>query len=245
MNGTRVALVTGASRGIGAAIAERLARDGFTVLINHRDSEPAAEGVQQTIRSNGGRADVIQGNVAVLADARRITAHIRKTFGSLNVLINNAGRAEDGLLLLTSHDRWWKAFEDNVGAVVNMSRAALPLLLQADGAVIVNISSISGVRGTAGQTAYSAAKAAVNGFTKALAREVGGRISVNAIAPGSIDTAMYAQITPEKREARQAQLAVPRLGRSSEVAELASLLASGRVGYIHGQVIAIDGGATM
>jgi 3-oxoacyl-[acyl-carrier protein] reductase len=148
------------------------------------------------------------------------------------------------VLLLTSNEQWWSTFNDNVSAVVNMTRAALPLLLSNHGTVI-NISSVSGVRGVEGQTAYGAAKAAVIGFTKALARELAGKVSVNCVAPGPIDTAMYGSVLEAKRKARLSLLPLGRLGRSEEVAELVALLAAGKAEFIHGQVIAIDGGATI
>jgi 3-oxoacyl-[acyl-carrier protein] reductase len=245
MSDKRVALITGASRGIGAAIAMRLARDGFQVVINHRRSADGAAAVAESIRSDGGVAVIEQADVASLPDARALVERIRSGFGRLDVLVNNAGRAEDGLLLLTSDERWWATFNDNVAAVVQMTRAALPLLLGRRSGVIVNISSVSGIRGTEGQTAYSSAKAAINGFTKALARELATRVSVNCVAPGPIDTEMYRNVPEEKRNARIGLLPMRRLGRSSEVAEVVAMLAGGNSGFVHGQIIAVDGGATI
>jgi 3-oxoacyl-[acyl-carrier protein] reductase len=245
MSDKRVALITGASRGIGAAIAMRLARDGFQVVINHRRSADGAAAVAESIRSDGGVAVIEQADVASLPDARALVERIRSGFGRLDVLVNNAGRAEDGLLLLTPDERWWATFNDNVAAVVQMTRAALPLLLGRRSGVIVNISSVSGIRGTEGQTAYSSAKAAINGFTKALARELATRVSVNCVAPGPIDTEMYRNVPEEKRNARIGLLPMRRLGRSSEVAEVVAMLAGGNSGFVHGQIIAVDGGATI
>lgn len=241
----RVVLVTGASRGIGAAIAERLARDQFTVIVNHRLSMEGAIAVVDGIRSRGGLAEVEQADVRRLEDARTLINRIRARFGRLDVLVNNAGRAEDGILLLTSNKRWWATFNDNVSAVVNMTRAALPLLLARKDGAIVNISSISGIRGTEGQTAYSAAKASVIGFSKALARELAGKVSVNCVAPGPIDTEMYRELPETKRTARLALLPLGRMGRTTEVAEVVAMLVSGRTTFIHGQIIAVDGGATI
>jgi len=241
----RVALVTGASRGIGAAIAKRLARDGFTVVVNYRASAEEADAVAGEIRSGGGVAEAVQADTTQLEEVRAMMDRIRDRLGRLDVLVNNAGRADDGLLLLTSDARWWSTFHDNVAAVVHVTRAALPLLLTHKTGAIINISSISGIRGTEGQTAYSAAKAAVNGFTKALARELAGKVSVNCVAPGPIETAMYKQVSDEKRKARLAVLPLRRMGRSEEVAEVVALLAGGQAAFIHGQVIAVDGGATI
>lgn len=241
----RVALVTGASRGIGAAIARRLAQSGFQVVVNHRASADDAEAVSGTIRSDGGRASVIQADVADIGAARRMIGEIRTSYGRLDVLVNNAGRSEDGLLLLMPHDQWWSVFDNNVAAVVNCTRAALPLLLARRGAAIVNLSSISGIRGVEGQTAYGAAKAAIIGFTRALAREVSNKgISVNCVAPGPIDTEMYKTVTEEKKARRMAMMPLGRLGTTEEVSEVVAMLVKGRARFVHGQVIAIDGGIT-
>lgn len=244
-NSGRVALVTGASRGIGAAIAVRLAAGGMRVLINHRASPEAADEVAQRIVASGGQAEVLQTDVSDLDAVRALMTRIRRSYGRLDVLINNAGRSEDGLLLLMPHERWWAVLNDNLAPVVNCSRAALPLLLQERGGAIVNVSSLSGTRGVEGQTAYGAAKAAVIGFTRALAREVARKgLAVNCVAPGPIDTEMYAQVSEQKRAARLALLPLGRLGTCEEVAEVVALLAEGRAGFVHGQVINIDGGSS-
>lgn len=241
----RVALVTGASRGIGAAIAQRLARNGLHVLVNHRASPLEASAVVASILAEGGRASVLQADVTNIDAVRQMVSEIRAVHGRLDVLINNAGRSEDGLLLLMPHDAWWSVFNDNVAAVVNCTRAALPLLLARRGGAIVNVSSISGVRGVEGQTAYGAAKAAVIGFTRALAREVASKgVSVNCVAPGPIDTEMYQQVSQEKQARRLSMMPLGRLGRPEEVAEVVALLAAGTASFIHGQVIAVDGGST-
>ena len=192
MTPKRVALVTGASRGIGQAIARRLSAAGFHVVVNYRVSSAQAEALVEELAAAGGSAETIQADVTDLVQTRRLMAAIRQRHGRLDLLVNNAGRREDGFLLLMPADRWWGVFEDNVAAVVNCTRAALPLILAAKPGTIVNISSVSGVRGTEGQTAYSAAKAAIIGFTRALAREVGPKgVSVNCVAPGPIQTEMY------------------------------------------------------
>jgi 3-oxoacyl-[acyl-carrier protein] reductase len=173
-------------------------------------------------------------------------AKIRAAQRRLDVLVNNAGRSEDGLLLLTPHANWWSVFHDNVAPVVNCTRAALPLLMAGRGGAIINIASISGIRGVEGQTAYGAAKAAVIGFSRALARELGSKnIVVNCVAPGPIDTAMYHHVSEDKRARRLALMPLGRLGTADEVAEVVGLLADGKAGFVHGQVIAVDGGSTV
>ena len=241
----RIALVTGASRGIGAAIACRLAQAGFRVIVNHRASAEAAEEVVRLIRESGGQAEVEQADVTDLTAVRAMITRIRSRHGRLDVLVNNAGRSEDGLLLLQSPESWWAVVRDNLSSVVNCSRAALPLLLEQKGGAIVNMSSVSGLRGVEGQTAYCAAKAAVIGFTRALAKELASKgLAINCVAPGPIDTELYRKVTPAKAAARLAQLPLGRLGRSDEVAEVVALLAEGRATFVHGQTIAVDGGST-
>jgi 3-oxoacyl-[acyl-carrier protein] reductase len=240
----RVVLISGASRGIGAATAVRLARDGMTVAVNYLRSADQAATVVDAIRKAGGTAAAFCADVSRLEGARELVAQVRQCFGRLDVLINNAGRVDEGLLMLTSNESWWSVFDDNIRCVVNMTRAALPLLLTAPNAVIVNMSSISGIRGTAGLTAYSSAKAAVIGFTKALSREVARKITVNCVAPGPVDTDMYGSISDAQRKARTDLLPLRRMGRPEEIAEIVALLARGTAGFLHGQVIAVDGGAT-
>ena len=241
----RIALVTGASRGIGAAIASRLAQAGFRVIVNHRASAEAAEEVVRLIRESRGQAEVEQADVTDMTAVRAMITRIRSRHGRLDVLVNNAGRSEDGLLLLQSPESWWAVVRDNLSSVVNCSRAALPLLLEQKGGAIVNISSVSGLRGVEGQTAYCAAKAAVIGFTRALAKELASKgLSINCVAPGPIDTELYRKVTPAKAAARLAQLPLGRLGRSDEVAEVVALLAEGRATFVHGQTFAVDGGST-
>lgn len=242
---TRIALVTGASRGIGEAIARRLAAGGLLVILNCRASIDKAEAVAAEIRAAGGQAEVEAADVTDLQAVRALIGRVRARHGRLDVLVNNAGRSEDGLLLLMPHDRWWAVVQDNLAAVVNCTRAALPLLLERRGGAIVNISSVSGLRGVEGQTAYGAAKAAVIGFTRALAREVARKgLSVNCVAPGPIDTEMYQQVAADKAAARLAILPLGRLGRAEEVAEVVAVLAEGRAAFVHGQTIAVDGGST-
>lgn len=251
MNDTRearsIALVTGASKGIGAAIARKLAHEGFHIIINYRASVEAASEVVSQIVASGGSADIEQADVTNLTAVREMITRIREKHGRLDVLVNNAGRSEDGFLLLMPHDKWWSLFNDNVAAVVNCTRAALPLLMAVRDrpTAIINISSISGLRGVVGQTGYGAAKAAIVGFTRALAIELAGKnVTVNCVAPGPIDTEMYQHVSDDKKERRLTLMPVGRLGKPEEVAEVVALLAKGNARFLYGQVISIDGGST-
>jgi 3-oxoacyl-[acyl-carrier protein] reductase len=242
----RVALVTGGSRGIGAAIVRRLAASGFHVVLNYLRSEEAAQAVAAEARAAGGEVDLAQGDVTDLAQVRAVMRQVQEKHARLDVLVNNAGRTVNRMLMLHPDADWWALVRDNLGPVVNCTRVALPMLLESKPSVIVNLASVSGVlRGVEGQTAYGAAKGAIAGFTRALARELSFKgVSVNCVAPGPIDTEMYETVSPEKRAARVSTLPVGRLGRADEVAEVVGLLAEGKAAFVHGQILAVDGGAT-
>ena len=243
MTDSPVAVVTGASRGIGASVASMLAASGYHVIVNHRNSGAHAEAVVNEIRSSGGSAEVVQADVTDLDQARTLVSYVKSKHGRLDALVNNAGRADDGFLLLTQDRLWWATFLDNLSPVVNCTRAALPLMLKGHAGSIVNISSVSGIRGTEGQTAYSAAKAAIIGFTKSIAREVATKgISVNCVAPGPIDTELYRSASETRRDARLTSLPMGRLGDPTEVAEVVVFLAERRSPFVHGAVIVVDGG---
>ena len=242
-----MALVTGASRGLGKAIASRLAEDGFTVVVNYLSSETSAKELCEQIDARGlSKAWPIRADVANLESARAMFSAIYESFGSIDVLINNAGIKSDRLLLLATDQEWWRVVHTNLGSVVNCSRLALPKMLSQRSGIIINMTSISGMRGVAGQTSYSASKAAIVGFSKALAREVASRgIVVNCIAPGLIETDLIQDMPAGIVEGYVAANPMKRLGRADEVAALVTLLASGEARYMTGQVIGIDGGAGM
>jgi 3-oxoacyl-[acyl-carrier protein] reductase len=243
----RVALVTGASRGLGRAIASRLAEDGFTVVVNYLHSEEEAKGLCEQINAcESPQAWPVQADVSQLDSARAMFAAIHKKFGRLDVLVNNAGIKSDRLLLLANDQEWWKVVQTNLGSVVNCSRLALPRMLAHRRGIIINITSISGIRGVAGQTSYSASKAAIVGFSKALSREVASRgVAINCVAPGLIDTDLIQDMSVGIVEQYVAMNPMNRLGKVNEVAALVALLASGQATYMTGQVIGIDGGAGM
>jgi NAD(P)-dependent dehydrogenase (short-subunit alcohol dehydrogenase family) len=242
-----VALVTGGSRGIGRAISLRLAEAGFTVIVNYLNNEVAANQLcQEIVDRRFPPAFPMQADVSQLLEVKRLFTEIKQQFGGLSVLVNNAGIIGDGLFLMTRDQDWWEVFKNNVGSVVNCCRLALPLMIAKRSGTIINLTSISGQRGAAGQTAYSASKAAIVGFSKSLAREVSPYgISINCVSPGLIETEMIHSLKPEVIQQRIANNPVQRLGQPEEVAEVVALLASGRSQYLFGQVISIDGGATM
>ncbi len=243
----KIVLVTGGSRGIGRATSFRLAEEGYTVIVNFVKSQEDAEAVCLEIARRGlPEAVAIRADVSNLAETKDLFVTIKRRFGCLSVLVNNAGVVGDELFLLSKDERWWSNFHTNFASVVNCCRLALPLMIQQRGGAIVNMSSVSGIHGSPGQTAYSSAKAAIVGFSKSLAKEVAhSRISVNCIAPGLIDTEMIRGLGDEVVRKRVATNPMHRLGTPEEVAEVVALLVSGKVGYLFGQVLVIDGGASM
>lgn len=236
------ALVTGASRGIGRAIAERLARDGYTVIINYKSNQQSAVSCQQAIESAGGRAellpfDVADGDSIKTALSAWDAAHEGE---HISVLVNNAGIRRDGLLVFMSDDEWHDVLRTTTEGFYYTTHHVLPAMLRARKGRIVNITSVSGLSGLPGQTNYSAAKAALIGATKALSKEVAARkVTVNAVAPGFIATDMTADL--DEAELKKT-IPAGRFGEPEEVAALVSFLCSDDAAYITGQVISIAGG---
>lgn len=236
------ALVTGASRGIGRAIAERLAKDGYTVLINYYSNTAAAEETKAAIEAAGGEAELLPFNVC---DGQAIEAALKgweeKHEGAqISVLVNNAGIRKDGLMVFMTEDDWHSVMQTSTEAFYYITHHVLSGMLRARHGRIVNITSISGVSGLPGQANYSAAKAALIGATKALSKEVASRkVTVNAVAPGFICTDMTADLD---EEALRKTIPAGRFGKPEEVAALVSFLCSDEAAYITGQVINIAGG---
>ena len=240
------ALVTGASRGIGRSIAIALAAEGVRVAVNYVASADAAEAVAAEIRSAGGEAVVVQGDVAVADDATRIVKATVDAFGGLDILVNNAGITRDGLLMRMSDDDWDAVHNTNLRGAFLVTRAAMRPMLRARGGRIINISSVVGIVGNPGQANYAAAKAGLIGFTRAVAREVASRgITVNAIAPGFIVTDITNAMNEAQVAAVMGQVPLGRMAEADEVAPVVVFLAGSGGGYITGQCINVDGGMVM
>jgi len=245
LNG-KVAVVTGASRGIGRAIAIKLAREGADVVINYAGRADAAHDVAEVVRKQGREALVIQADVA---DAKQVDEMFKATldkFSRVDILVNNAGIARDGLLLRMKEEDWDAVLDVDLKGAFNCTKAAARSMLKARKGRIINIASVIGLTGNAGQANYSAAKAGLIGFTKSVAKELAARnITVNAVAPGFISTEMTRGLEEKVREEMLSRIPRGRLGTSEDVAALVAFLAQDAADYITGQVIAVDGGMTM
>lgn len=242
----KVAIVTGASRGIGRACAIRLAQDGYTVVINYSHSDQKALDTLEEIKALGGDGMVCKADVSNLDDVKRMIKEVYKAYGTIDVLVNNAGIVRDELLLMLNKDNLDACFDLNVkGYFYCAQQCALKMFKKKSG-VIINMSSVSGQFALAGQGVYSATKGAVNSMTHTLAKELAPYgIRVNAVAPGFIETEMLDHIPDDKKEEYLKNIPLHRLGKSSEVAALVSALCSDEMAYITGQVITIDGGLSL
>ena len=238
--------MTGASRGIGAAIARELAAAGMYVVINYCGSEEKAQELKTEIEQNGGEASIYKCDVSDNVACKEFIGNMIAEYGHLDVLVNNAGITRDGLLMRMSEEDFDKVLDTNLKGTFHTIRAALRQMIRQRSGRIINMASVVGVSGNAGQANYAASKAGVIGLTKTAAREVASRgITVNAVAPGFIETDMT-EVLPEKiKEASAAQIPLGKFGKAEDVANAVAFLASEDAGYITGQVLHVDGGMVM
>ena len=245
MSEARVALVTGASRGIGRAIADALGRDGC-IVVGTATSDKGADAIGAHLDSQGIQGAGMRLDVTDPASVDEVMAAIQQKYGAPTVLVNNAGITRDNLLMRMKDEEWLSILDTNLTSVYRMSKACLRGMMKAKYGRIVNIASVVGASGNPGQTNYAAAKAGIFGFTKSLAREVGSRgITVNAVAPGFIDTDMTRALGDEQRDALLATIPLGRLGEPEEIAAVVAMLASAAGGYITGETLHVNGGMYM
>jgi 3-oxoacyl-[acyl-carrier protein] reductase len=242
----KVALVTGGARGIGRAIVIRLAAEGAAVAFTYRSSAAAAEALAAELRAKGQTVSLHASDAVSAPESAATVDKVLAEHGRLDILVNNAGITKDGLLVRMSDDDWDRVIANNLKSVFNFTRAACrPMMSQRSGRII-NITSIVGVTGNAGQANYAASKAGIIGFTKSVAKELASRnILVNAVAPGFVDTDMTGALTPEQRAALTGLIPLKRTARPEEIASVVKFLASDDAAYVTGQVVCVDGGMTM
>lgn len=242
----KVALVTGAARGIGSEIAKTLAKSGAMVLINYNGSKERAEEVVESIKSEGGQAEAIQCNVSDFEASEHMIKDILARYKKVDILVNNAGITKDNLVMRMSEQEYDAVLDTNLKGSFNMIRHLSRNFLKLRGGKIINISSVTGVMGNAGQANYAASKAGLIGLTKSVAREFASRgICVNAIAPGFIDTEMTRVLSEDTQEGLKQLIPMGRMGQTQDVANLVLFLAGSQSDYITGQVISVDGGMHM
>jgi 3-oxoacyl-[acyl-carrier protein] reductase len=242
----RIAIVTGGSRGIGRAIAMELARRGATVVVNYHSNGEAASEVVKGIEAEGGSAKAVQADVSQFDQAEKLVKDTTAEYGKLDILVNNAGAARDGFIMMMSEEDWDFVIKTNLKSAFNCSKAAVRSMMRKRYGRIINVSSVAGIAGSAGQTNYSASKAGLIGFTKALAREVAPRnITVNAVAPGYIPTELTESVPEKLKAALMEVIPMGRWGEPEDVAHAVAFLASDEAAYITGHVLSIDGGMVM
>jgi 3-oxoacyl-[acyl-carrier protein] reductase len=240
------AVVTGASRGIGRAIALELGKRGASVVVNYNRSEQAAQEVVETIQQSGGQAVALGADVSDFEQANNLIKFAIEEFDQIHILVNNAGITRDGLIMTMSEQDWDDVININLKSTFNCSKAAIRHMLRKRYGRIINITSVAGQMGNAGQTNYSASKAGQIGFTKSLAREVASRsVTVNAVAAGYIDTEIWDTVAEEMRESVLDMIPLGRKGEPQEIAKAVAYLASDDAAYVTGHILTVDGGMAM
>lgn len=246
MSENKVALITGATRGIGKEIALELAENGFDIAVNYRSEHTGMDDLKKEIEKNGVRCEFVNADVANFEECESMVKETIEKFGKIDILINNAGITKDGLIMRMKKEDFEAVLDVNLTGTFNVTRNVIPYMLKQRSGRIINLSSVVGIVGNAGQTNYSASKAGIIGFTKSLAKEVASRnILVNAIAPGFIDTDMTNVLSDVVKEGINAQIPLKRMGTPREVAKIVKFLSSEDSSYVTGQVINVDGGMVM
>ena len=239
----KVAIITGASRGIGKAIATHFVQQGATVAFTYHSSEEKARALEAELTAQGGSARGFKSDAAQVSEAEALVEQVLAAYGRVDIVVNNAGITDDTLLMRMSEDQWDRVLEVNLKSVFALTKAVLKPMLKARAGSIINVSSVVGVQGNAGQTNYAASKAGILGFTKSVALELGSRnIRCNAIAPGFIETEMTAALDPATVQGWRDAIPLKRGGTPDDVAQLCVFLGSDMSSYITGQTIRIDGG---
>jgi 3-oxoacyl-[acyl-carrier protein] reductase len=246
IEGGRVAIVTGGGRGLGRAIASRLAAEGANLVISYRSNDSAAEETAERVREAGVSCDLFKGDVSSPEEVEALFKGVGEAFGRVDILINNAGITRDNLMMRMKEEEFDEVLRTNLKGTYLCTRAALRPMVRARWGRIVNVSSVVGLVGNAGQANYAASKAGIIGFTKSVAREVAQRgITVNAVAPGYVETELTASLPEQVKDQIRGQVPAGRFGEPEEVAEVVAFLVGEAAGYVSGQTIAVDGGMTM